>query len=122
MSLGRNFKRLSTNKTSIIPLSRRFIYKWSRFQTTANLSRPGNPSKAAECKMLKEDFKVPRISGHDPHVTPNTIDVKKHHLLLERSYINYLHRTCSKTFPVQTEYQAKNITFAHEYLGKDYDF
>lgn len=80
---GKGFKSISMQYEIIHSTVTKIIYKWSKFQTTGNLSRPDYPSPTkfsprVEYKMHQDDSKNPRMSSRDLQAALGTVYVKVH--------------------------------------------
>ncbi len=63
---GKGFKKVSKDFEISHSTVRKIVFKWRTFKTTADMPRSGHPSKftpRADCKMLKEVSKIPKMSG-----------------------------------------------------------
>lgn len=124
---GKGFKKISKQFEINHSTVRKIIYKWRRFQTTANLFRPGRPSKfspRADRKMLKEVSKNPRMSSRDLQVALATVDVKVHESTIRKRLHKFdLHGRCARRKPLLSRKNIRaRLKFANEHLGKDQHF
>ena len=116
---GKGYKSISKKLDVHQSTVRQIVYKWRKFSTLATLPRSGHPAKMtarAQCRMLNEVKRNPRVSAIDLQTSQEHANISVDESTIRKTLNNSWEDTMEEATAVQKKSIAERLKFAKVHL------